>query len=283
VQFFPQVLGDIISDYCAPGVVGTYVSSFGKLNRPNGVTVDPSNNVYIADTGSHIVTVWTTQGDPLHTIGNGELSYPSGVFYDKYELFITEEGNDRISIHSQRRYFVFGQFGFGDGQFDGPSGVFVQDDLIYVTDTGNHRIQIFEVDGKFLRKFGEEGEKPGQFKQPLGLVISDKKELYVVNYGNNRIDVFSLDGKFLRNFGSVGSGAGQLDQPFYIIIHGEEVLVTEERNHRVSAFNQKGEFLRSFGSPYSSQGSFCSPRGLAYAAGKLFVVQWGTNIVHILE
>jgi hypothetical protein len=45
--------------------------------------------------------------------------------------------------------------------------------------------------GKFLRGFGEEGTKPGQFYAPHALVFDSKGCLYVVDAFNHRIQKFA--------------------------------------------------------------------------------------------
>jgi len=286
VHFLPKVLGNIVSDYFTPNPLGsTHIASFGtaRLKSPRGIAVDPQKNVYITDESKHRISVWTFQGQHVGNIGDFNLSEPRGVCYYKDELFVGD--NVRITVFNSKGDYLraFNKEGYADGQFYGPCGVLVHDDIIYVSNTNFSQVHIFDLNGKFLRKFGNQrGTEAGQLNGPVGLAISEEKELYVVSSLNNRVDVFSLEGKFIRNFGSKGSGAGQLEFPQYIALCGEEVLVTDFNNHRISVFNQKGEFLRSFGSKGSRQG-FTKPTGLAYAGGKLFVTQCRSDIVHIFE
>ena len=42
-------------------------------------------------------------------------------------------------------------------------------DEIAVTDSLNHRVQIVNSDGKYLRSFGREGNKAGEFQYPTGI------------------------------------------------------------------------------------------------------------------
>jgi len=58
----------------------------------------------------------------------------------------------------------FGSKGARDGEFDDPSSVACNSrGEIVVADFNNHRIQVFDRDGKFLFKFGSEGQEDGQF------------------------------------------------------------------------------------------------------------------------
>ena len=49
------------------------------------------------------------------------------------------------------------------------------------------RIQQFTKDGKYLRGFGEQGTKPGQFYAPHGIALDSHGHLYVVDAYNHRI------------------------------------------------------------------------------------------------
>ena len=49
---------------------------------------------------------------------------------------------------------------FGDGELSQPRGIAIDGDRrVYVADSGNHRIQVFDLQGRFLRKWGTEGEE----------------------------------------------------------------------------------------------------------------------------
>jgi tripartite motif-containing protein 71 len=75
----------------------------GKFYFPEGVAVDGSDYVYVADRFNHCIQMFTGGG-----------------------TWLTQRGAE----------------GAGTGQFDGPVGVTVDaDGNVYVADTGNHRIQ----------------------------------------------------------------------------------------------------------------------------------------------
>lgn len=69
---------------------------------------------------------------------------------------------------------------------------------LYVTDRDNGRIQVYDVDGKFLFVFGQEGEGPGELIDPIQTAFDREGNLWVCDSGNHRLSVFTPDGKFLR-------------------------------------------------------------------------------------
>ena len=61
-----------------------------------------------------------------------------------------------------------------------------------MSEYGNARIQVFGPQGRFLRKWGIEGNRDGEFSQPQGLAIDSDGDVYVSDQGNHRILVFKL-------------------------------------------------------------------------------------------
>ena len=59
-----------------------------------------------------------------------------------------------------------------------------------MSEYGNDRIQVFDPQGRFLRKWGSEGNGDGEFIQPQGLAIDSNGDVYVSDQGNHRILVF---------------------------------------------------------------------------------------------
>ncbi|MDJ0840438.1 MAG: NHL repeat-containing protein [Acidobacteriota bacterium] len=70
-------------------------------------------------------------------------------------------------------------------------------DQIYILDSGNGRIQVFDLQGRFVRTFGAEGQGPGEFDQPESMAFFGN-QLWVADRNNGRIQVFEND-KFLHS------------------------------------------------------------------------------------
>ena len=59
-----------------------------------------------------------------------------------------------------------------------------------VCDTNNHRVQEFELNGRFLSKFGTKGGNLGEFNSPRSLADLSTGQIVVADEGNNRIQIF---------------------------------------------------------------------------------------------
>ena len=103
-----------------------------EFDGPQAVTIDPQNNIYVADTRNCRVQKFSSDGDFLTT---------------------------------------FGSWGRSQGQFggDGPLGIALDEHgRVLVSDShtmdgGNHRVQTFTSEGDYLEVFGSYGTGPGQF------------------------------------------------------------------------------------------------------------------------
>jgi len=88
------------------GRIGKYGSGDGQLCVPEGITVDSSGYIYVADTVNHRIQKFSSSGD-----------------------FITKWGSD----------------GSGNGQFHVPAGIAVDSSgYVYVADSDNNRVQKFK-------------------------------------------------------------------------------------------------------------------------------------------
>jgi DNA-binding beta-propeller fold protein YncE len=82
------------STYVAANLVTTLVSS-GLLD-PEGVAVDSTGNVYIADTGNQAIKKWTAANNTVTTLALG-LSQPRGVAVDGAgNVYIADQANNAI-------------------------------------------------------------------------------------------------------------------------------------------------------------------------------------------
>ena len=135
---------------------GNEGSGEGQFTFPQGIAVDTSGNVYVADTFNNSrVQKFTLDGD----------------FLAKW-----------------------GTLGSGNGQLSGPQGLAI-DGLgnVYVADVDNNRVQVFSPDGTFLGKWGEYGRSEGQFVFPQDIAVDAMGNAYVLDTGNNRVQVFEVE------------------------------------------------------------------------------------------
>jgi len=215
-----------------------FVSAFGgtgagdgQLSSPNGVALDPSRNVYVADSMNRRISKFGPSGGFLKSWGSlgsaeGEFLSPSAVAIGlSGKIYVADSLNNRIQILSASGAFVqmwgwgvddgtaewqictsgcqAGIAGTGVGQFDRPAGLAIEPvtGQVYVSDTWNHRIQHFTAKGQFLGKWGSQGTAEEQFYYPESLALDPEANVFVVEWGNDRLQKFTPDGDFLAAWG----------------------------------------------------------------------------------
>jgi len=58
-----------------------------------------------------------------------------------------------------------------------------------VCDSGNNRIQVFELNGKFVGKFGTKGSNLGEFNRPRSVAVLSNGRIVVCDWNNHRIQI----------------------------------------------------------------------------------------------
>jgi len=195
----------------------------------------------------------------------------------------------RIEVKSNRNYstigskleFEIGGEGDQEGQLCRPWGVCCDHQSnIIIADRSNNRIQIFTKHGQYLRKFGTQGNRPGQFDRPAG-VAYDKQlhRIIVADKDNHRIQVFTSMGEFLHKFGEKGTKPGQFNYPWDVAISStSQILVSDTRNHRIQLFSKDGLFLRKYGFDGPVWKQFDSPRGVVFTnSGHIIVSDFNNH------
>lgn len=71
--------------------------SANKFSRPEGVTIDNSGNIYVADAGRDSIYKFNSFGDELQSFGGPQLfNQPYAVAHFDKTLYVVDKGNNRI-------------------------------------------------------------------------------------------------------------------------------------------------------------------------------------------
>ena len=157
----------------------------GGTSCPTGLAAS-GESLFVVEHGSHRVSKLRKSSSSGHRhasagswgSGDGELRHPWGVAVHQKRVYVTDQGNDRISVFSTdglKFLFSFGQRGNQPGEFREPRGIDVHGSELYVADHRNHRIQVFNLaeatEGvcPFVRMIGSgESSTVGRFNGPSG-------------------------------------------------------------------------------------------------------------------
>lgn len=229
-------------------IAGTGTGTFGgdgaaasaaRVNSPQGVTVDSSGNVYIADTSNNRVRKITASTGNISTAaGNGTGGYladnvaatgtrinqPRGVVVDSSgNLYIADTGNNRIrKVDTGGTITTYA--GTGTASFSGDNGAATSATIrapqaltldssgnMYIADTTNHRVR--KISGGIITTLtgtgsagygGDNGvATSGQISSPAGIAVDSAGNIYIGDTGNSRLR--KIGGGTITTFQGTGS------------------------------------------------------------------------------
>jgi len=93
---------------------------------------------------------------------------------------------------------------------------------IYALGTFNNAVFKFSPDGKFLTRFGDAGDQPGQFRAPSAIAVDGKGRVYVSDFKG--VQVFDSNGRYLAVFKPDGPASG-------MVFNDKDELFVAARNH----------------------------------------------------
>ncbi len=192
-----QILGnrDKQSDTGMVGLPVTPITrSSGPFNRPTGVAVGPSGEIFVSDGyGNARIHKFSPEGKLLLSwgepgAGTGQFKTPHEVWVDKQShVWVSDRENNRVQIFDDS-----GKFLSQWTDFTRPTDVFIDDkDIVYVTEfgrrppevgTGIPRVSIFTIGGKLLARWGNEWKKnvaTDLFVAPHAVVADSQGSIYV--------------------------------------------------------------------------------------------------------
>lgn len=79
---------------------------------------------------------------------------------------------------------------------------------MYVLGTFNNAVFKFTAEGKFVNKFGGDGDQPGQFRAPQAIAVDGKGRVFVSDIKG--IQIFDSDGRYLQLFKPDGLASGMV-------------------------------------------------------------------------
>ena len=229
---------------------GTHLRSFGRkgennseFNAPSGIAFDSLGNIIVTDCKTHRVQVFDRNGKFLRKFGeygslDHQLTYPEGLSINgNGDIIVADRTNKLIKIFSSTGEYL--RKCGGAGSLVSPYHCIQQGQYLIVSDYGDDSIKMFDLEGKFISKFGKQGGKDGEFNKPRYLSVNKQGLLMVCDSFNHRVQLFELSGKFVTKFGSEGSERGEFNYPVSTAnLSDGRIVVSDEDNHRIQIFDQ---------------------------------------------
>jgi hypothetical protein len=197
----------------AGGGVEGIADGFGaaaKFNSPQGLALDPSGNLYVADSRNNKIRKITgidASGGNVTTLAGGStagfrdsvaayalFNQPTAVALDETgAVYVADFLNNRIRVISGGQVNTMA----GNGStliFYYPSGVATNNhNLVYVADQNNYRVQgiinfsVFTLAGATSQGYVDATGAAARFSQPVSVALAPDGTIYVTDVGNHAI------------------------------------------------------------------------------------------------
>ncbi|MDP1901515.1 MAG: 6-bladed beta-propeller [Rubrivivax sp.] len=206
----------------------------GRMQRPINVTIDTDGTRYITDTARNQVLVYDRGDRFVAAFGDKGEFKPVDTLVAGDRLYVVDIEHHEVRVLDKRTgklLFKFGKPGSTEeGALFQPTNLaLAPDGDIYVVETGNFRVSRFTRDGKFVRRFGESGQAPGNFARPKGIAVDRAGRVYVSDAAFQNVQVFDDRGRVLMVFGQPANGAAGLNLPAGVAIDYDNVALFQPR------------------------------------------------------
>jgi len=269
---------------------GQFIKAWGKTGFkrgqfviPTGITVDKDDNIYVADTGNLRIQKFNSDGlflaqwagiadpkalpaDPnerlMFLFEKSEFLFPIDVAVDSQgNLYVIDLIRNHVKKMSQsgqideqfaQNQLALGYLGDGQGELKAPVSLTIDPyDNIYVSDTYNHRIQQFTKNGNYVDQWGQAGNRPCQFYEPLGITSDAAGYLYIFDTlkstdlkSGTRIQKLKLTKnqpcQSITEWGEYGTFPGQFGDAYGLAVSpdGDRVFLADTPFNRIQVFKQ---------------------------------------------
>jgi tripartite motif-containing protein 71 len=285
---------------------GGFGSGNGEFDRPRGIALDSSDNIYVLSFWDGSIQKFNSTGDFLFkTNQNAPQAWDIAV--DSSEnIYVSQP---MFSQNNIKQYDSSGNFAgiFIDSLLSFPAGIeFDSLGNFYVAETGGDEISMFNSTGDLILTFGNgfpgdiafdnsgnilvANQGPdnvtkydsnrnfisqfGWFDNPGGITTDSNDNIFVADTNNNRIQKFNSTGSLITEYSfESGSADGVFSNPNGMDFDSQgNLYVVDRSNHRIQKFNSTGDFVLTFGSNGSGDGQFNFPQNIAIdSSDNLFV------------
>jgi tripartite motif-containing protein 71 len=225
-----------------PVVLSTIAGPPAQQGEPTAITLDSSNNIYVANSGNDSVTIYPESSGAAVTPANtiSAPSEPSGMAFDSNDnLYLTSVEDDEVDILEPGDFSEIALIRGDSTQLGGPAGIALDsNDNVYIANTSGSfpnavgdSITIYPAgsSGNIAPIAVISGANTG-LAFPSGIALDGNGNIYVSNKANDSITIYAAgsNGNVAPMATISGSNTG-LDTPSAIALDSTGIIyVTNE-------------------------------------------------------
>ena len=172
---------------------------------------------------------------------NEQLKWPLGVTVDHStgNIYVADQCNKCVKVFDNTAKYLF-KFGVRvEGNMYNPKGLVICCNKVLISQ--NYHILVYQLDGKFVSRIGNQGSGDLQFGCPLGLTTDKSNDdIYICDRNNNRIQIISENFQYKSQFGK-----DILHDPLDIKLYKDHIFIIDESNPCLHIFNKDLELQKS--------------------------------------
>ncbi len=196
------------------------------LRTPVNLALDAEGVRYVADPARGQILVFRRDGEPAGFVGEATGMKPTDVLVRNGRIFATDLKEHRVNVYRQSdRQWLFcipGGETNEEARLYQPVNLAIDGEgRLYVADAGAFCVKQYDPGGKFLRRFGGQGDRPGEFARPRGVAVDRDGLVYVVDAAAQVVQIFDRDGRLLLFFGEPGASSASLCLPAKVVVDYE--------------------------------------------------------------
>lgn len=177
-----------------------------------GMAADHKGNLFIASGGT-VYRYNSESGELLSSYkpqGNNNIYYYEGVVAaPDGTIYVVGEGENIVHLNISGKILKTIPAAIssisGDSELDSHMAIDGEGN-IYLLGTFNNAVFKFGPDGKYIDKFGGDGDNPGEFRAPHAIAVDGKGNIFVSDFKG--IQAFSPDGRYSDVIDVTGAAFG---------------------------------------------------------------------------
>ncbi len=236
------------------------------LRRPNGVVVDASGNIYVAESEIRIVFVFDRKKNVLRFLGTGRLGGPIGLAINnkKGVLYVSDARLRKVFAIDANSDSVLMTIG-SPSEFKRPAGMVFdeQRERLYVADSQDHVVKVLIMMAETFSLSAKEALKMGSLTIPVIWLSTGTAGCTLLIPLISGFKFLTPDGNFIKKFGKLGDASGYFSRPAGIGVDSDgNVYVVDTAFNNFQIFNEQGKLLLWVGLAGRKAGEFALPSGM---------------------